>query len=161
MKRRRKRREGWSVAGDGSWSVAGDWKLKRRDLASPASEASRSGVTGVWSVAIWRHRRLIRRDWASPASESSRLGVETTPASWSVVILFESSWRWIVAKVNRRQRQAESTAATAGEASPVLKKAKRRRRLGLWVSAFKHFWRIWVFSRASEEYLFGSVLMRA
>ena len=105
MKRRRKRREGWSIAGD--------WKLKRRDLASPASEASRSGVTGVWSVAIW----------ASSAPESSQLGVTGV---WIVTI---GSWDdagklkrrdsvWIVVKVNRQQQRAESTAAMAGEASP-------------------------------------------
>ena len=132
MKRHLKRREGWSVAGDwklkrrrrleveasrrleaeaspaiGSWSISGDWKLKRRDLASPASEASRSG----------RHRRLIRRDWASPASESSRLGVETTAASWSVVILFESlaTASWEYGGDGRRS----VAGAKEGEASPV------------------------------------------
>ena len=97
MKRRRKRREGWSIAGD--------WKLKRRDLASPASEASRSGVTGVWSVAIW----------ASSAPESSQLGVTGV---WIVTI---GSWDdagklkrrdsvWIVGKGKlriRRRRQAK------------------------------------------------------
>ena len=103
MKRRLKRREGWSVAGD--------WKLKRRRRLE--AEASRSGVSGVWSVAIWRHRRLKRRDLGVT-------GVKEGEASWFCL--------------NRRQRQAENTAATAGEASPVLKKAKRRRRLGLWVS---------------------------
>ena len=50
MKRRLKRREGWSVAGD--------WKLKRRRRL----EAEASPAIGSWSVAIWRHRRLERRD---------------------------------------------------------------------------------------------------
>ena len=165
MKHRRKRREGWSVAGD--------WKLKRRRRLE--AEALRSGVTGVWSVAIWCHRRLKRRNLASPASDSSRLGVTGV---WIVTI---GSWDdagklkrrdsvWIVVKVNRCEGESSATAsweyggdgrrsvagAKEGEASPVLKKAKRHRRLGLWVSVFKHFWRIWVFSRASEEYLFGS-----
>ena len=120
MKRRRKRCEGWSVAGD--------WKLKRRDLASPAFEASRSGVTGVWSVAIW----------VSPASESSRLGVTGV---WIITI---GSWDdagklkrrdsvWIVVKVNRCEGESSATAsweyggdgrrsvagAKEGEASPA------------------------------------------
>ena len=78
-------------------------KINKKKLTQKEKKLKKKiprSVAKGWNVAgsVAGDREMKRRNLASPASESSRLGAEATPASWSIVIAFESSWRWIVAK---------------------------------------------------------------
>ena len=103
------------------WIVVDDRELKHRD----------QGVTGVWIVAIGSWSVAIG---ASLASKSSRLGAEALLASWSVAI---ESWSvagvWIVAK---------DESVKEGEASPVLRKAKRCRWLVISLMSLRNMGKI-------------------